>query len=272
VKPKLLAVLILAAVPAFAGTITMSAEAWEGASPWSPCNSQFGISVSFFGACGDSGPNAYNARASVNFNNVLQAPGQLPINMAFLSGFSESGFIQTEAPPPGPPARSNDAEVKTMASETENLVVLGGSGPGLLNLTFLFNGQSGNDASYGGGGGVDYSFNITGGGGFCPTINSGVFACGDGYFVYASIPFTFGTPFTVTQSLDVIAGSYDQGVANFDITTVLYGYSILDGNNPVPGAWVTQDYDPIPTPEPTSMFLMGVGLIAPLLNKVARRY
>jgi hypothetical protein len=170
-----------------------------------------------------------------------------------LDGFTEGGRVSTHLPPPypyGEPGSSARGSATSDGTETESLIALGATGSGILQLNFLLTGQSQTDYGIGGGGFiVSDHFTVNGGGGFCPTFfPTEDFGCGGAYFVPVSIPFIFGVPFSVTQDLNVVAGSIvntaaggPTGLALFDIQSVLWSYSVTDpSGSPITGAIVTQ--------------------------------
>jgi hypothetical protein len=150
-------------------------------------------------------------------------------------------------------------------SNSEYLMVAGGTGAGTLTLNYSMTGQGGeigNTRS-------EMSFG-TNFGGFAP--GSFAYVCDDqdcswsasGTPESLTIPFTFGTPFLfeeefeLTVSVDSVCGGCGASASGQVSQT---GFSVVDSNsNPVPGAQLTE------TPEPGSLGLAGL-LIALVVRK-----
>jgi hypothetical protein len=212
-----------------AGSISITQFATVAVSvPFPPgldCPTAFSFSASYVSnSCGDGGATADDGGPD---------PGNL------LGSITETGGIETGLLP-GHTTAISFGLAGADVTETELLDASGSTGSGLLQLEFLLNGYSENDGATGGGGYVaDFSFMGSGfsyfGSGLCPTDSSGQFLCGgypdtEGTPVFVTVGFVFGTPFSVTQDLEVEVGSSGSGFANFDVQSVLASYSVTNQN------------------------------------------
>jgi hypothetical protein len=180
------------------------------------------------------------------------------ISVALLDGFSISGTSSAESVyQPNAPAIAD-------ATETEILMAFGGTGPGFLQLQFFLTGDA--EGCCGGlfGGSVEGGFSVAGEGDFCPSYGGQEIGCDStspyfylGYPIFATVPFIFGVPSSVTQDLQGAAYEYDgYGFATFEFQSSLYSYSVTDQNgSPIADATVSQ------APEPSCFWSTGLLLV-----------
>jgi hypothetical protein len=146
--------------------------------------------------------------------------------------------------------------------QSQDFVVLGGTGAGVLTLEFRFTGTGHGDFPEGT---INANFLIQGVQHFsiCQPGNFSSLACGSPPQSYLSIdvaiPIQFGTIFTINQGLSSNAFSSTQENASMDIESFLNSYSVTDSNGvAVPGAVLSQA--PEPATLPLSLCAAGIGL------------
>jgi hypothetical protein len=266
VTKRALLALVLCAGMARAGVIQVTSLANEA---WDTCEANLSQASSTSTYLSLSASCGYPDISGFSSATVTQAP--------MLAGFSESGGFIANQSGGGPGASDPQGSVTTTGYDTQTFMASGSTGSGTLLLQFLLTGQSENDADTGGGG-VDFSFTVNGAsangvnGSFCPTVAIGEFYCGDGYSVTAAVPFVFGTAFSISEDLNVIAGSYGAGMANFDVQSALEDYTLASPSGaPIPGATLSallSDAQGSVSPEPATLWLTLLSL--PLLAGLRR--
>lgn len=177
-----------------------------------------------------------------------------------LAGFSQRGLAQA--------GLYSETVFMATGTQTEEFVVFGGTGAGVLVLEFRFLGLSTFEGSVM----VDFFVN---GVDLGPPCRAGswflhcIVAPPD-FLPYASattaIPFTFGDPFEVSQELTSRFAAFRLDNATLEIDSYLHGYTILGADGgAIPNALIAT------TPESPAFGMLALGFAAILIQHVRTR-